>query len=76
VLFVAALQAEPVWPIEVPADRVAIVDAYEELYLAGQPRERLVSAFEYARFFLAFVQERLAERGLPPDLAFLPVIES
>lgn len=64
------------WLENLSASELRLVGSYEALMVTGDAAARLESAFEYAKYFLPFVRERIAARNLPPELAFLPIIES
>jgi len=45
-------------------------------YYTGPYRERLIAAMGRGSKYIEFIQSRLQERGLPTDLAYLPLVES
>jgi membrane-bound lytic murein transglycosylase D len=64
------------WFISTPPEKKPLVESYEQIFLHSDARDRIVSAFDMARYYLPFVQSVLAANSMPAELAYLPILES
>jgi membrane-bound lytic murein transglycosylase D len=70
----AARQAQEVTfdlPVKVTPEVASLVEFY-----TGPYREKLTAALARAASLLPFIRQELTQRGLPQDLAWLPLVES
>jgi membrane-bound lytic murein transglycosylase D len=62
--------------LRIPGFEQALTRQYIERYSSGSGREWLMDAAKRAGPYLHFIRKQIAERDLPPELLYLPVIES
>ena len=68
------LPALPRFSIPVPADHPRVIEAVE--FLTTQRREYIQRGLERAQRYLPLIRETFAKAGVPPELVWIPLIES
>jgi membrane-bound lytic murein transglycosylase D len=60
----------------IPGFEMPLTRRYIERYSSGSGREWLLDAAKRAEPYLHFIRKQIAGRNLPPELLYLPIIES
>jgi membrane-bound lytic murein transglycosylase D len=63
-------------PPRIPGFEMPLTRRYIERYSSGSGREWLLDAAKRAEPYLHFIKKQIAGRDLPPELLYLPIIES
>ncbi|HCM27246.1 MAG: hypothetical protein A2Z99_12630 [Treponema sp. GWB1_62_6] len=63
-------------PLVIPVPDEALVDRYIAQYSSAEGAKWLAAVMKRGQPWLAFIRQEAAARGIPPELAYLPVVES
>jgi membrane-bound lytic murein transglycosylase D len=63
-------------PIPLTLEDNSLVDRYIDIYSNGDPKERIKAAIERSGAYRDMIMKTLNDFGLPPELFYLPVVES
>jgi len=62
------------WSVPIPSH--TLIDQYIDYFDSGKGYDYLVRCLDRAQPYMHFISLRLAEKGMPPELVYLPLVES